>query len=83
MRTSQALGFVGLALTGANTPDKAGADCGILSGENIVGLKLEGLRLAVLSACDTGPGSITDAEGVYGLQRAFHLAGCPDVVASL
>ena len=74
---------MGLALAGANTPDKAGTDGGILSGETIVGLKLEGLSLAVLSACETGLGSNTDAEGVYGLQRAFHLAGCRDVVASL
>ncbi len=77
------LGYVGLVLAGANTPGKAGPDGGVLSGEGIAGLQLEKLRLVVLSACETGLGANTDTEGVRGLQRAFHVAGCPAVVASL
>jgi CHAT domain-containing protein len=77
------LAYTGLVLAGANTPDKAGSDGGILSGEAIVELPLEGLRLCVLSACETGLGTLTRDEGVQGLVRAFHLAGCRDVVASL
>jgi CHAT domain-containing protein len=47
---------------------------------------LDGLELAVLSACDSGLGELGGAaggEGIFGLQRAFHLAGTRDVVASL
>src|SRR5262249_44178950 len=77
----------GLVLAGANRQGKdAAEDRGILTAESVVGLRLEGLELAVLSACDTGLGDRGDVgggEGVYGLQRAFHLAGCPNVVASL
>jgi CHAT domain-containing protein len=54
-----------------------------LTGEALVDLALEGLHLCVLSACETGLGKLTGGEGVQGLVRAFHLAGCPNVVASL
>jgi CHAT domain-containing protein len=77
------LAYTGLVLARANTPDKAGPDGGILSGEALVELPLEGLRLCVLSACETGLGELTRDEGVQGLVRAFQLAGCRDVVASL
>jgi CHAT domain-containing protein len=43
----------GLVLAGANRPD-AGPDRGILTAEGIIGLNLEGMDLAVLSACETG-----------------------------
>src|SRR5262249_22949393 len=56
---------------------------GILTGLGVVDLPLEQLRLCVLSACETGLGQLTEAEGVLGLQRAFHAAGCPNVVGSL
>jgi tetratricopeptide (TPR) repeat protein len=77
------LAYTGVVLAGANAPDGAGADNGIATGEALVELPLEGLRLCVLSACETGLGELTEGEGVHGLVRAFHLAGCPDVVASL
>jgi CHAT domain-containing protein/Tfp pilus assembly protein PilF len=76
----------GLVLAGANRPpgeDMLRDDRGILSGEAIAGLDLRRLDLAVLSACDTGLGESATGEGVFGLQRAFHLGGCRNVVASL
>jgi CHAT domain-containing protein len=72
----------GLVLAGANRRD-AGPDRGILTAEGIVGLNLQGMDLAVLSACETGLGEVAGGEGVLGLVRAFHVAGARDVVASL
>jgi CHAT domain-containing protein len=78
------LSYTGLVLAGANLPAQA-QDGGIVTGEALVELPLEGLRLCVLSACESGVGSLTAVagEGVQGLPRAFHLAGCPNVISSL
>jgi CHAT domain-containing protein len=54
-----------------------------VTGEALVDLDLSGLGLAVLSACETGLGDVAGGEGTFGLQRAFHLAGTRNVVASL
>src|SRR5262249_20450094 len=73
--------MTGLVLAGANDPKARGR--GVLTGEALVDLDLSGLDLAVLSACETGVGDVAGGEGTFGLQRAFHLAGTRDVVASL
>jgi CHAT domain-containing protein len=74
----------GLVLAGANRQgEDAAPDRGIITAEGLISLRLEGLELAVLSACETGLGAWGGGEGVYGLQRAFHVAGCRNVVASL
>jgi CHAT domain-containing protein len=56
---------------------------GILTGEEIAALDLEGVQLAVLSACDTGVGQVLAGEGVLGLRRAFQIAGVRSLVMSL
>jgi CHAT domain-containing protein len=78
----------GLVLAGANRkepgkPETWAEDGGVLLGEDIVGRNLSQMELAVLSACETGLGDVAGGEGVFGLQRAFHVAGCRNVVASL
>jgi CHAT domain-containing protein len=79
----------GLVLAGANRPwQKDGfgvpqGDGGILTAEAIATLPLDELQLVVLSACETGLGDVAGGEGVFGLQRAFHIAGARNVVASL
>jgi CHAT domain-containing protein/tetratricopeptide (TPR) repeat protein len=75
----------GLAFAGANRHASAKADepDGILSAEEIAGINLQGVDWAVLSACDTGVGEIKAGEGVFGLQRAFQVAGAKTVIMSL
>jgi CHAT domain-containing protein len=55
----------------------------VLTAEGIAALQFDGLELAVLSACETGLGEVADGEGVLSLQRAFHVAGCRNVIATL
>jgi CHAT domain-containing protein len=71
----------GLVFAGASKPQTPGR--GIITGEALVDLDLSGLELAVLSACETGLGDVAGGDGTFGLQRAFHLAGTRDVIASL
>jgi len=77
--------FSGLALAGANRRQRAvgGGDDGILTAEEVAGLDLNGVEWAVLSACDTGLGTIKTGEGVFGLRRAFEVAGARTVIMSL
>ncbi len=80
----------GLILAGAQAPalhpSGAGSpplDSSLVTALELAGLDLWGTQLVVLSACDTGRGDVKLGEGVYGLRRAFVVAGAETVVMSL
>ena len=81
----------GLALAGAQRTLEAWArgevppttNDGIVTAEEVGGLKLEGTWLVVLSACDTGSGEARAGEGVLRLRRGFIQAGAQNLLMTL
>ncbi len=78
----------GLILSGGNKAwqgeeTAAGSEDGILTAYEISNMNLTNTELVVLSACETGLGDIQGSEGVYGLQRAFKMAGAKYLIMSL
>lgn len=78
----------GLVLSRANesvqdTNLQEGLDDGIATAQELSNLNLFNTQLVVLSACETALGDINSSEGVYGLQRAFRMAGARCLLVSL
>jgi CHAT domain-containing protein/Tfp pilus assembly protein PilF len=67
----------------ASSPASPPPDSTLATALELAGLNLWGTQLVVLSACDTGRGDVQLGQGVYGLRRAFFVAGAETVVMSL
>lgn len=80
--------WAGLMLAGGNNVwqgkfDQPNVEDGILTADEISRMDLSNTKLVVLSACETARGKIDYIDGVYGLQRAFKMAGVGTIVMSL
>lgn len=86
--TENPLNRSGLVLAGGNYAWEHGGnpnedEDGILFGYEIAQMNLSNTSVLVLSACETALGDIKGTEGVYGLQRAFKMAGVDYIIMSL
>jgi LPXTG-motif cell wall-anchored protein len=46
-------------------------------------MRLDSVKLVILSACEAGNGRLVRGEGVMSLARAFAYAGCPNIMTTL
>lgn len=81
---AEAMFTSGLLLAGVKNQVQDGmSEDGLLTAYEVQGMNLDGVQLAVLSACETALGEVEAGEGVYGLQRAFSIAGVDKMIMSL
>jgi len=89
LMTESPLLYSGLALAGCNRTIRGSGDTakmtedGILTALEVSGLSLMGTDLVVLGSCRAGVGPVLQGEGVYGLRRAFQLAGARSIIMSM
>jgi CHAT domain-containing protein len=81
LRSGIILAGANKAWSGEKLPENT--EDGIVNAYEISQLDLSSTNLVVLSACETALGDIKGTEGVFGLQRAFKMAGVKNLIVSL
>jgi len=66
----------------SKTNEKLEGD-GVITANEIAAMDFSGVELVVLSTCQSGLGDVMGSEGVFGLQRAFKMAGVEKMIVSL